>query len=217
MKGKIPVLLVVDMQNGFVDETELAVPGGREIVPIINRLMPLFPVVVATQDWHPYRHGSFYTEHPGAAPYDMGELGGMPQVLWPVHCVQGSAGADFIGEIRTEYFQAIIRKGMDPRVDSYSTFYDNHHQNPSGLKGYLRERGVNVIFLAGLALDYCVRYSARDARELTSEIYVIEDATRGVAEETIKETKAEFDKEGIKLIRSEQVEKMLGEAVISDQ
>lgn len=211
MGEKIPALLVVDMQNGFVDESELAVPGGREIVPIINRLMPLFPVVVATQDWHPYRHGSFYTEHPESQPYDMGELGGEPQVLWPVHCVQGSSGADFIPEIRTEYFQAIIRKGMDPRVDSYSTFYDNHHQNPSGLKGYLLERGVNVVFLAGLAFDYCVRYSARDAREFTSEIYVIEDATRGVTEETIRETKEEFKENGIRLVQSGKVEGMLGD------
>jgi nicotinamidase/pyrazinamidase len=206
---KLPALLVVDMQNGFIQESELAVPGGREIVPVINRLLPLFPVVVATQDWHPPHHGSFYSQHPGARPYTVGELGGEPQVLWPVHCVQGTFGADFIPEIKAEYFQAVIRKGLDPAVDSYSTFYDNHHQNPSGLKGYLRERGVEVIFLAGLALDYCVRYSARDAREFISEIYVIADATRGVAEETIRETKEEFKQNGVHLIQSVEVDGLL--------
>lgn len=205
MREMVPALLVVDMQNGFVEETELAIPGGREIVPIINRLMPLFPVVVASQDWHPPHHGSFYTQHPQAKPYDLGELGGKPQVLWPVHCVQGTPGADFIPEIKTEYFQAIIRKGLDPEVDSYSVFYDNHHQNPSGLKSYLLERGVGVIFFAGLAFDYCIRYSALDALEFTSEIYVIEDATRGVAEETVKETREEFEKKKIRLVQSEEL------------
>jgi len=197
------------MQNGFVEESELPVSGGREIIPVINRLMPLFPVVVASQDWHPPDHGSFYTRYPGAVPYDLGSLGGKPQVLWPVHCVQGTRGAAFIPEIKSEYFQAIIRKGMDPEVDSYSVFYDNHHQNPSGLKGYLLERGVKVVFLAGLAFDYCVRYSALDALEFTSEIYVIEDATRGVASSSMAETKKEFEEKGIRLIRAREVESIM--------
>ena len=209
MKKSDAVLLVVDMQNGFVEESELPVSGGREIIPVINRLMPLFPVVVASQDWHPPDHGSFHTQHPGAAPYDLGSLGGKPQVLWPVHCVQGTRGAAFIPEIKDEYFQAIVRKGLDPGVDSYSVFYDNHHQNPSGLKGYLLERGVGVVFLAGLAFDYCVRFSALDALEFTSEIYVIEDATRGVAEETMAEAKKEFKEKGIRLIRAREVESIL--------
>lgn len=201
-------LLVVDIQNGFIEESELPVPGGKEVIPIINRLMPLFPVVVASQDWHPAGHGSFYTRHPGAQPYDMGELGGSPQILWPVHCVQGTRGAEFAPGIKTEYFQAIIHKGMDPGVDSYSVFYDNHHQNPSGLKGYLQERGVDRIFLAGLAFDYCVRFSALDALEFTDQVYVIEDACRGVAPETIGETKREFKEKGIRLIKSVDVREM---------
>ena len=202
---KKAALLVVDMQNGFVDESELPVPGGREIVGAINRLMPLFPVVVATQDWHPPDHGSFCTRHPGARPYDLGELSGRPQILWPVHCVQGTRGADFIPELEVKYLQAVIRKGMDPEVDSYSTFYDNFHRNPSGLKGYLIERGVGPVFLAGLALDYCVLYSARDALEFTSEIYVIEDACRGVTAETIRAAREEMLGKGIKVIREADV------------
>ena len=209
MSKNRPALLVVDMQNGFVKESELPVPGGREIVPIINRLMPLFPVVVASQDWHPAEHGSFHIHHPGAKPYDLGRLGGKPQVLWPVHCIQETRGAEFIPEIEAGYFQAVIRKGLDPNVDSYSVFYDNHHQNPSGLKGYLRERGVDSIFLAGLALDYCVRYSALDALELTPEVYVIEDATRGVADETIAETIREFKEKGIRLVQSGEVARLI--------
>jgi len=200
-----PALLVVDIQNGFVEESELPVPGAREIIPIINRLMPLFPVVVASQDWHPPDHGSFHTRHPGAAPYDLGRLGGMPQVLWPVHCVQGTRGSAFAPGIKTEYFQAVIRKGLDPKVDSYSVFYDNHHQNPSGLQGYLRERGVGSVFLAGLALDYCVRYSAADALELTSRVFVIEDACRGVSGDTVAEAMAEFREKKIRVISSAEV------------
>ncbi len=202
-------LLVVDIQNGFIEESELPVPGGREVIPVINRLMPFFPVVVASQDWHPAEHGSFHTQHPGATPYDLGTLGGKEQILWPVHCVQGTRGAEFAPGIRTEYFQAIIRKGMDPEVDSYSVFYDNHHRNPSGLKGYLQERGVGRVFLAGLAFDFCVRYSALDALEFTSQIVVIEDACRGVAEDSVAETKREFAEKGIRLIGSSEVKNLL--------
>jgi nicotinamidase/pyrazinamidase len=202
-------LLVVDIQNGFIEESELPVPGGREVIPVINRLMPLFDVVVASQDWHPPGHGSFHTRHPGASPYDLGTLGGKEQILWPVHCVQGTRGAQFAPGIKTEFFQAVIRKGMDPEVDSYSVFYDNHHLNPSGLQGYLKERGVGRIFLAGLALDFCVRYSARDALEFTSEIFVIEDACRGVAAESVVGTKREFAEKGIRLIQSPEVENFL--------
>lgn len=202
-------LLVVDIQNGFIEESELPVPGAREVIPVINRLMPLFEVVVASQDWHPAEHGSFHTRHPGAAPYDLGTLGGKEQILWPVHCVQGTKGAEFAPGIETGYFQAIIRKGMDPGVDSYSVFYDNHHLNPSGLKGYLKERGASRVFLAGLALDFCVRYSALDALEFASEIFVIEDACRGVDEESAAETKRVFRVKGIRLVRSSEVESLL--------
>lgn len=205
MQNNKSALLVVDMQNGFIEESELPVPGARDIIPIINRILPLFPVVVASQDWHPAEHGSFHVHHPGARPYDKGCLGGKPQVLWPVHCIRGTRGADFVAGINVEYFQAIIRKGMDPDVDSYSVFYDNHHRNPSGLKGYLKERHVKKIFLAGLALDYCVKYSALDALELTNEIYVIEDACRGVSPETISEAIRELRENHIHLMQSHQV------------
>ena len=209
MEKKKSALLVVDVQNGFIEESELPVPQAREIIPVINRLLSLFPVVVASQDWHPSEHGSFHTSHPGAAPYARGRLGGMDQILWPVHCVQGTRGAAFAPGLRTGYFQAVIRKGLDPAVDSYSVFYDNHHRNPSGLRGYLLERDVGPIFLAGLAFDYCVRYSALDALEFTSQIFVIEDATRGVSPETTEETKKEFRKKGIRLIVSRDVRRIL--------
>ncbi len=212
---KNPALLVVDIQNGFVEESELPVPGGGELIEPINKLMPLFPVVVATQDWHPPDHGSFYTRHRGAKPYEMGELGGEPQVLWPVHCVAGTRGADFVEGLKVEYLQAVIRKGMDPEVDSYSTFYDNFHRNPSGLRGYLRERGVDAIFLAGLAFDYCVLYSARDALEFTSEIYVIEDACRAVSPDTAAAAREEMISKNINLLKIGDVVNLLTNSGIS--
>ena len=197
-------LIVVDVQNGFI-ERELPVAGGAEVIPVINRLMPLFPVVVASQDWHPAHHGSFASRHPGRQPFELGELSGLPQVLWPDHCVQGTPGADFHPELLTGYFQAIIRKGMDPKVDSYSTFYDNHRHNPSGLTGLLKARGVTQVYLCGLALDYCVRYSAIDALEVSAQVFVIEDACRSVAPSSDAEARAELQARGIRLITSAEV------------
>lgn len=194
-------LLVVDVQNGFVRD-ELPVPGGAEVVPVINGLMDRFEVVVASQDWHPADHGSFASQHPGRSPFELGELGGRPQVLWPDHCVQGTPGAQLHPDLRTEPLQAIFRKGMDRRVDSYSMFYDTHRHNASGLRGFLKERGVQTVYVCGLAFDYCVRYTALDALEVVSEVVVVEGACRSVSPVSEAEARAELQARGVRLIHA---------------
>lgn len=206
-------LLVIDVQNGFIAQEfiadELPVPGGEDVVPLINSLMAQFQktqsVVIASQDWHPPHHGSFASQNPGRNPFELGTLGGRPQVMWPNHCMQGTPGAAFHPDLKTAYFQAIIRKGMDPGVDSYSVFYDNHRHNPSGLVGMLKDRGVTSIFVCGLAFDYCVRYSALDALEVTSDVRVIVDACRSVAPASEVEARAELLARGVKLVLSGEV------------
>jgi nicotinamidase/pyrazinamidase len=198
-------LLVVDLQNGFISEpSELPVSGAVEIIPVINRLLPMFDVRVASQDWHPPDHGSFASNHPGSRPFEMGELSGVPQVLWPDHCVQGSLGADFHPEFDHRLIRAIFRKGTDPRVDSYSAFADNVGENPTGLQGYLQALGVEEIFLAGLALDYCVMFTALDARRLMPKlcVSVILDACRPVDPRGGDAAKAEMRSRGVQLIVS---------------
>jgi len=201
-------LLVIDVQNGFISEAgELPVPGGAEVIPAINELLPHFPVRVATQDWHPRDHGSFASRHPGAKPFDRGELEGLPQVFWPDHCVQGTRGAELHPALDQSRIQAIIRKGMDPATDSYSGFSDNAGKNPTGLDGYLKARGVRKIYVAGLALDYCVRWSALDARRLIPEmqVHVIVDATRPVAPSSGAEALRDLGHAGVQLVQSAEV------------
>jgi nicotinamidase/pyrazinamidase len=173
-------LLVVDIQNDFLPGGALAVPDGDRVVPIINRLMDHFDLVLATQDWHPPDHGSFAASHPNHQPGDVIDLNGVPQVLWPVHCVQHSTGAAFSAELRTDRFAKIFQKGTDPNIDSYSTFFDNAKLRSTGLGDYLRQRGVQEIFVCGLATDYCVKYSVLDSKSLGIRTHVIEDACRGV-------------------------------------
>ncbi len=201
-------LLVIDVQNGFISEPgELPVPHGAEVVPVINELLPRFSVRVATQDWHPRGHGSFASRHPGRKPFDRGELGGLPQVYWPDHCVQGTRGAELHPGLDQSGIQAIIRKGMDPETDSYSGFSDNAGRNPTGLDGYLRALGARKIYLAGLALDYCVRWSALDARRLLPEaqVHVIVDATRPVDPATGAEALRDLSHAGVRLVQSAEV------------
>ncbi|MCX7654931.1 MAG: bifunctional nicotinamidase/pyrazinamidase [Treponemataceae bacterium] len=198
-------LIVVDVQNDFVPGGALPVPAGNEVVPLINRLIPLFPLVVATQDWHPVGHISFASSHPAKHPFETIELAGSQQVLWPDHCVQGSAGADFVPGLETSRFAAIIRKGMDPRVDSYSGFYDNHRQRSTGLAGYLREHGVTEVYLCGLASEYCVFYTAQDAQEAGFSTFYIEDATRPIQKKAFEEAKKALQAGGIRLIQSDTV------------
>ena len=174
------VLLVIDVQNDFCEGGSLAVPGARQIIPLINRLAAAFDNVVLTQDWHPAAHQCFASSHPGRQPYAVVTLPYGPQVLWPDHCVQHTAGARLHPGLDIPHAQLILRKGFRSGVDSYSAFYENDHRTPTGLGGYLRERGLERVFLAGLALDFCVRYSAEDAKREGFAVTVIEDACRAI-------------------------------------
>ena len=173
-------LLVIDVQNGFCPGGNLAVPEGDAIVPGINAVMAEFEVVVLTQDWHPAGHSSFASSHPGKAPYDVVRMPYGPQVLWPDHCVQGSADAAFHPDLDADRAQAVIRKGYRPAVDSYSAFFENDHTTPTGLEGYLRTRGVDAVTLVGLATDFCVSFSALDAARLGFAVEVVERLTRAI-------------------------------------
>jgi len=173
-------LLVVDIQNDFLPGGALAVPDGDQVIPIINRLMDHFDLVLATQDWHPADHGSFASNHPGHKPGDVIELNGIPQILWPIHCVQHSSGAEFSSQLRRDRFAKIFQKGTDPKIDSYSTFFDNAKLRSTGLGDYLREHEVKDVSICGLATDYCVKFSVLDSATLGLRSHVIEDACRGV-------------------------------------
>jgi nicotinamidase/pyrazinamidase len=173
-------LIVVDVQIDFCPGGALAVADGDAVVPLVNRLARAFGVRVYTQDWHSPDHRSFAASHPGAAAFSQAEMPYGPQVLWPTHCVQGTPGAAFHPELDTEPADLVLRKGFRPHVDSYSAFFENDHATPTGLAGYLRERGVGAVWLAGLATDFCVAYSALDARRLGFEVTLIEDACREI-------------------------------------
>jgi nicotinamidase/pyrazinamidase len=178
--SKHDVLLVVDIQNDFCPGGGLAVPRGHEVVPLVNRLGQLFDHVVLTQDWHPRDHLSFASAHPGKKPYDTVTLSYGEQILWPDHCVQDTAGAEFRRDLHIPKAQLVLRKGYHREIDSYSAFFENDRKTNTGLAGYLRERGFARVFLAGLAFDFCVSYSAEDARKLGFDVVVIEDASRGI-------------------------------------
>jgi nicotinamidase/pyrazinamidase len=180
MRPANQALIVIDVQNDFCPGGALAVAGGDEIISRINRLMDEFATVVLTQDWHPLDHASFAANHPGAAPFSLTRMPYGPQVLWPTHCVQGTTGAGFHADLRTDPAQLVVRKGFRPGIDSYSAFFENDQTTPTGLEGYLRNRGVTAVTLVGLATDYCVAYSALDAARLEFEVTVLEGATRAI-------------------------------------
>ncbi|MGJ4929284.1 bifunctional nicotinamidase/pyrazinamidase [Bradyrhizobium sp. HKCCYLS2038] len=180
IKANEDVLLIIDVQNDFCPGGALAVADGDAVVPVINRLSARFDQVVLTQDWHPAGHGSFASSHPGKAPFESIALAYGPQTLWPDHCIQGTPGAAFHRDLATDKAQLIIRKGFRPGIDSYSAFFENDKTTPTGLAGYLRERGFRRVFLAGLATDFCVHYSAVDARRLGFAAVVIDNACRGI-------------------------------------
>ena len=159
-------LILVDLQNDFLPGGALAVPEGDRVIPVANKLQAHFDLVVATRDWHPPDHSSFAANHHGQKPGDWIDLDGVSQILWPPHCVQNSHGADLAAGLDTSKVRKVFFKGTDPRIDSYSTFFDNRHLKSTGLGDYLRERGVDEVYLMGLATDYCVKYSALDARGL---------------------------------------------------
>lgn len=173
-------LLVVDVQNDFCTGGALAVPGGEAVVPGINRLWDGYACKVLTQDWHPPGHASFASSHEGKQPFDTGLLDYGEQVLWPDHCVQGTPGAAFHPELRTDGADLVLRKGFRPGIDSYSAFFENDRTTPTGLAGYLRERGVERVVLTGLATDFCVGFSALDALASGFETVVLEDLCRGI-------------------------------------
>jgi len=173
-------LIIVDMQNDFVEGGALAVKGGKELVPLINKLQTRFDLVVATQDWHPASHGSLADNHVDKKPGDVVDLGGIPHHLWPAHCVQDTLGADFVAGLDREKWAAVFQKGTDPEVDSYSGFFDNGKRHATGLGEFLKKWSVTEVYVLGLATDYCVKFTALDAVALGFKTTLIEDASRGV-------------------------------------
>jgi nicotinamidase/pyrazinamidase len=200
------ILLVVDVQNDFCPGGGLAVPRGDEIVPLVNRLATRFLHVVLTQDWHPRGHLSFASSYPGRKPHETIELAYGTQVLWPDHCVQGTPGADFRADLAVPHAELVLRKGYHREIDSYSAFVENDRNTSTGLAGYLRERGLARIFLAGLAFDFCVRYSAEDAYRAGFAVVVIEDACRGIdVEGSMAQTRCRLAELGIPCIGAEAI------------
>jgi nicotinamidase/pyrazinamidase len=197
--GRADALLVIDPQNDFCEGGSLAVAGGAGIMPLLDRLAARFDRVVVTQDWHTSDQISFASNHPGAAPFAEIEVAYGRQMLWPDHCIQGSTGADFHPGVgaTVQKALAVIRKGYNPAVDSYSGFFENDHRTPTGLAGLLRELGVTRVFLAGLAFDYCVRFTAEDAVRQGFEAVVISDASRAIAPETEAAARESFRALGV--------------------
>jgi nicotinamidase/pyrazinamidase len=197
-------LIVTDIQNDFLPDGSLAVSQGDEVVPIANRLQPKFDLVVATQDWHPADHGSFASNHAGKRVGETIDLNGLPQILWPVHCVQGTRGARFSEELSTSRIQRIFQKGLDAGIDSYSAFFDNARRKDTGLGGYLWREGVEQVYILGLTTDYCVKFTALDAVSLGFDAYVILDGCRGVnlRPGDVDRAVAEMRQSGVSFVRS---------------
>ncbi len=200
MRPATEALIVIDVQNDFCPGGALAVAGGDEIVEGINALMGEFQVKVLTQDWHPADHGSFAVSHKGKAPFETVEMPYGTQVLWPVHCVQGTSGAAFHPALSSDPADLIIRKGFRPAIDSYSAFFENDRTTPTGLEGYLRTRGATKLTLAGLATDFCVAYSALDAARLGFEVTVVESLCRAIdLEGSLAAARAAMTEAGVRL------------------
>lgn len=196
-------LVIVDVQNDFLPGGSLAVSDGDQIIPVINILAKKFSLVVATQDWHPVDHGSFVSMHPNSKAFDVIDLHGLTQVLWPVHCVQETFGSRLSDKLDTSSIAAIFRKGMDRKVDSYSGFYDNGKRNSTGLFGFLKDKEIEKVYICGLAGDYCVHFTAMDALELGLEVIVVEDAIRNIDEYGYVQKSNEFIKKGGRLMTSD--------------
>jgi len=198
-------LLIVDIQYDFLEGGALAVPDGNQIIPVVNKLQDRFDLVVATQDWHPSNHKSFASNHPGKNLFDKIILNGIEQILWPDHCVQESYGAEFHKDLSTKRVEVIFRKGMETEIDSYSAFYDNGHIKSTGLAPYLKGRDVNEIFITGLAGDFCVYYSTKDALNEGFKVTVIEDAVRSIDQINFQQIKQELSQRDVNFITSNQV------------
>ena len=196
-------LILVDIQNDFVPGGALPVPQGDQIIPVVNQLLPQFDLVVATQDWHPPNHGSFASNHPGKKVYEVIELNGLQQILWPDHCVQGSKGADFVAGLNTNPVEAIFRKGTDPGIDSYSGFFDNGRKKSTGMADYLRGRGVDEVYVVGLAGEFCVNYTILDAAQLGFKTYLIKDATRPLDWQNFEKAMENMRKHNVQIVESQ--------------
>ncbi|MFA7415065.1 MAG: bifunctional nicotinamidase/pyrazinamidase [Rhizobium sp.] len=199
-------LLLIDIQIGFCPGGNLPVAGGDEVVPVANELMAsgVYDLVVASQDWHPANHGSFASQHPGKQPFELGELSGKPQMMWPDHCVQGTIDAEFHPDLNLDGIDYVQRKGQNVNVDSYSAFRDNDRAALTGLADHLAEEGVTELDLCGLATDYCVKFSALDAVEMLPGVKVrfIEDASRGIDPNGVTAAIAEMKAKGVAIVRS---------------
>lgn len=198
---------MVDLQNDFCEGGSLAVPFADEIIPLANQLQAYFDIVIATKDWHPKDHMSFASNHAGKAVFDIVTVNGLDQILWPDHCIQESYGSQFHPGLDTSRITKIIYKGTDKNIDSYSTFFDNAHLRETGLKDFLRREGIQDIYIMGLATDYCVKYSCRDAVKLGFNTHIIEDACRGVGlnADDINNAMTEMVKEGVKITHSQKI------------
>jgi len=196
------VLLIVDVQNDFCPGGALPVNGGHEVVPIINSLMEKFDLVIATQDWHPSGHGSFASTH-GKKVGEIADLAGLPQIMWPDHCVRGTKGADFVDTLNIKKIERIFQKGTDKDIDSYSGFFDNGRKKATGLADYLEKKGVTDIYVVGLAIDYCVKFTALDAVGLGFKTHLIVEGCRGVNLNAGDVEKAieDMEKAGVKIIK----------------
>jgi len=203
MKNK-SALIVVDVQNDFLPGGELPVPKGNEVIPVANSLTEVYELVVATQDWHPANHGSFAAQHFGTKIGDVIELNGVRQILWPVHCVQGTKGAEPASGLDIARIARVFHKGTDPGIDSYSGLYDNGHRRSTGLSEFLRERGVSDVAIAGLATDYCVKFTALDAAAEGFHVYLAEDGCRGVElnRGDVARALEEMRKAGVEIVQS---------------
>lgn len=202
-------LILVDIQNDFLPGGALAVPNGNKIIPVANKLQAAFPVVVATQDWHPSNHGSFAANHPGKKVFEQIDLNGLPQTLWPVHCVQGTPGAELAPGLQWDRIDKIFPKGTDPGIDSYSGLFDNGQRKSTGLGEWLKAQGVTDVFVGGLATDYCVKFTALDAARMGFKTHFIEDASRGVnlQPNDVANAIAEMNRAGIATVQSIELKK----------
>tara|TARA_R110000868_G_scaffold37111_4_gene131375 strand:+ start:65245 stop:65868 length:624 start_codon:yes stop_codon:yes gene_type:complete len=203
-------LILIDVQNDFCPGGKLAVPNGDEIIQPINRIIPLFGHVIQTQDWHPKDHLSFASNHNGKSEYESIELNYGEQVLWPNHCVQGSFGAEFHSELNTKATQLTVRKGFRKEIDSYSGFTENDHKTKTGLDGFLSSLNINQLFLCGLATDFCVKWTALDARKLGYDVYVIEDAVRAIdLNNSLSIAISEMLDKGVHFVQSENIHRII--------
>lgn len=197
-------LILVDIQNDFLPGGSLAVPDGDKVIPVVNKLQPPFPLVVATQDWHPADHGSFVASHPGKKVFEQIQLNGLPQTLWPAHCVQNTKGAELAAALNRERIAKVFPKGTDAGIDSYSGLFDNGHRKSTGLGEWLKEQDVTKVYVCGLATDYCVKFTALDAVQFGFKTYLIEDASRGVnlQPSDVSNAIAEMKRAGVTVVQS---------------